>query len=132
MKKYEDILTKYKDRIFVGNIIRRTMVEDEKGQTYEKTFMYKGNAILFKLKNGLYLDFDELNLKDIFVAHKIKQLDKIDLNSYTKTDKTIDLLHGVNNINDKNLKGIFIDNNSLIPYKEFINKQPLHGSIRQI
>lgn len=113
------------DSIFIGNVIQR--IYRETGNTGDichgktKYIIKKENAILYRSKNGLYADLEELNkFNDIKKIDKIVD-DQITVGAFI-TKSGIRVMRGLPLSQAENIpiaKEFFVDSNSLKPYKEF-------------
>ena len=128
----------FKDRLFVGNIIQRTFVDinnDESSNNFTNPwfFIYKENAVLFKTKNGAYIDIDGLNLPFILALVKINSLDKIKPHENASYElNNITIMPSFPSINKDFIYGRFVDESSLILYNDFIKEQSKQKSKKHI
>lgn len=122
----------YDDRLFVGNIIQRTLIEDRVVGPMVLSMItdcsvVKKNAVLYKTKNGGYVDIDVLNLEGLFAPLKIRQVDKIELKKGSKeTSNGLKVMPAVS-LSEENghdeVLGQFVDADTLVSYNDFINNQ---------
>ena len=123
-----------KNNLYVGNIIQRIdtntkedveFVED----TENKLFIKKESALLYKTKTGAYVDLDEAKEKSKILKWNLRKANKIDTNGSDKTfGNDIMLMPGISlsETNDKQgLKssGIFVDEDSLVPYTKLLKDE---------
>ena len=128
----------YDDKLFVGSIMQRTVFEGEvvgPNITRDdiKCWLVKENAVLYKTKNGGYVDIDSLNLDGLFAPLKIRAVDKVEVETYQQdTPNGLTVMPAVSldkvssptkeNGHDGVL-GQFVDADSLVSYVEFRNNQ---------
>ena len=126
----------YDDKLFVGNIMQRTLFENRvvgplTVEAAPVCRVIKKNAILYKTKNGGFVDIDKLNLDGLFAPLKIKNIDQIEIETSSKKNKdglTIMpaiFLDDVRKPTKENgcdgVLGDFVDAYSLISYTKFKN-----------
>jgi len=129
---------KYDQKLFVGNIMQRTMFEDHvigpmTVSSYTNCWVIKRNALLYKTKNGGYVDIDVLNLDGLFAPLKTKIVDKVEIETCSKeTSNGLTVMPAVSLSDVSNptkeyesggVLGLFVDADSLVPYIEFRNNQ---------
>lgn len=128
----------YDDKLFVGNIMQRTIFEDRVVgpmivSTNINCWVVKENAVLYKTKNGGYVDIDVLNLEGLFAPLKVRAVDKIEVEKDSKkTSSGLTVMPAVSlsdvskptteNGHDGVL-GQFVDADSLVSYIDFRNNQ---------
>lgn len=122
----------YEDRLYVGNIMQRTLIEtgshgfnEFKGNDF--LFLRKENAVLFKTSSGVFVEADKIKLNGLFSNLKIKSLDKLEAKdlSYDFGDITV---MPASDLNNQFIYGWFVDKNTLVPYNEFMqnNQSSIH------
>ncbi len=128
----------YDEKLFVGNIMQRTVFEDDitgpmSVSTHTSCWVIKENAVLYKTKNGGYVDVDVLNLDGLFAPLKVHAVDKVEVETSQKnTPSGLTVMPAVS-LNDvskptkeyagEGVLGKFVDADSLVSYIEFRNNQ---------
>lgn len=113
------------DRLFVGNIMENWSLDNNKDELTIK----KESALLYKTKTGAYVDLDEVKEASKFLRWELKKVDKINIKGNNKmNDKNILIMPGLpasqaQQANELGFLGIFVDEESLMPYKELKEKE---------
>lgn len=122
-----------KESLYVGNIMQRTWFEEEvtginKVRGNIKCWIKKENAILYKTKNGGYVDLDDLQKKSD--CKKVDSVNISDTDEITKNGIIIMpavALSDVENVTKSwgmdGTLGIFVDSESLISCQECKNNE---------
>ena len=115
--------------LYVGNIMQRTWYENEQKELYPAAegnymmFVKKEKAVLYKTKNGVYVDIDDLLKKaDFRKVDKVEILDKAESSKNGITIMPAVALSEVGNETKSwgldGTLGTFVDSESLTPYNE--------------